>query len=63
MSSGERLLAPSALLSSRWSRDNLVTPEMARLYTGAVTQRIDVERLEGCLAELHRRFGPIEVED
>lgn len=63
MSSAESLLVPSALLSSRWSRDNLITPEMARLYTGSVHRRIDVDTLERWLQTLNHRFGPLEVED
>jgi len=57
----ERLLVPSALLSSRWSRDSLITPEMARLYTGAVTARLGVGELESHLRTLSGRWGPIEV--
>lgn len=56
-----RLLAPSSLLSSRWSRDNLLTPDPARLYTGAVTERIGVERLEQQLRDLVARLGAFEV--
>jgi len=59
---GPRLLVPSALLSSRWSRDSLLTPEMARLYTGRVQARVDVEGLERALEQLSRKHGAIEVE-
>ena len=58
----ESLLCPSALLSSRWSRDNLITPEIARLYTGAVLTRVGVEELQLQLARLSERSGPLEVE-
>jgi len=58
----ESLLCPSALLSSRWSRDNLITPEIARLYTGAVEARVGVSELEQHLARLTERSGPLEVE-
>jgi SAM-dependent MidA family methyltransferase len=58
----QSLLCPSALLSSRWSRDNLITPEVARLYTGAVRERVGVEELQRHLARLSERNGPLEVE-
>lgn len=56
-----RLLAASSLLSSRWSRDNLLTPDPARLYAGVVSERIGVERLEELLRELTVRLGAFEV--
>ncbi|WP_437551523.1 hypothetical protein WME97_10045 [Sorangium sp. So ce367] len=39
-------LVPSALLSSRWSRDNLITPDPSRLYTGLFSARVGVEQLQ-----------------
>jgi len=55
-------LVPSALLSSRWSRDNLLTPEMKRLYTGKVLARLGVEELEERLAGISRQYGALEVD-
>src|SRR5688572_20704370 len=56
-----RRLAPSALLSSRWSRDNLLTPDPARLYNGAVSERVGVAEVEEHLRRLMARRGPFEV--
>src|SRR5688572_16960669 len=56
-----RRLAPSSLLSSRWSRDNLLTPDPARLYNGAVGKRMGVLEVEEHVRELRARCGPFEV--
>lgn len=56
-----RRLAPSALLSSRWSRDNLLTPDPARLYSGAAGARVGVAEVEAQVRELMARRGPFEV--
>src|SRR5690606_36455885 len=45
-------LAPSALLSSRWSRDNLLTPEPARLYDGTVSARVGVADVDELVGQL-----------
>lgn len=55
------LAAPSALLSSRWSRDNLVTMQPGRLYDGRVLERIEPETLEYLVQELERQLGPVRV--
>src|SRR4029077_5078361 len=55
----EDLPAPSSLLSSRWSRDNLLTGHPARLYDGRVRERIDQDTLERLLRELEQRRGPV----
>ncbi|HEY6725590.1 MAG TPA: hypothetical protein VI197_16250, partial [Polyangiaceae bacterium] len=54
-------LAASALLSSRWSRDNLLTPDPARLYDGAVSERVGVAEVEEHVRRLMARRGPFEV--
>ena len=46
-------------MSSRWSRDNLVTSHPARLYDGKIVERIGPEALERVIAELPRRRGPV----
>ncbi len=57
----DELPAASALLSSRWSRDNLVTSHPGRLYDGAVLEELDVDALEGLLPELVATKGPLEL--
>lgn len=54
-------LAPSALLSSRWSRDNLLTPEPARLYDGTVSARVGVADVDELVGQLTASLGPFEV--
>lgn len=49
------LPAPSSLLSSRWSRDNLVTAHPARLYDGRILQRIDAGALERLVSEFQAK--------
>jgi SAM-dependent MidA family methyltransferase len=56
------LAAPSSLLSSRWSRDNLVTSHPGRLYDGPVLERIEPETLETLLQELVTQRGSLRVE-
>ena len=46
-------------MSSRWSRDNLVTSHPARLYDGRLIERIGPEALERLIAELPENRGPI----
>jgi SAM-dependent MidA family methyltransferase len=55
------LAAPSSLLSSRWSRDNVVTAHPSRLYDGRVLEHIDADALEALVQELFARRGPFEV--
>ena len=55
------LAAPSSLMSSRWSRDNLVTSHPARLYDGTVIERIDPDALEYLLQDLISKQGPLRV--
>ncbi|HET9931858.1 MAG TPA: hypothetical protein VFQ35_14250, partial [Polyangiaceae bacterium] len=58
----DALAMPSSLLSSRWSRDNLITLHPAQLYDGAEHERIEAETLEHLLEELTRERGPFQVE-
>jgi SAM-dependent MidA family methyltransferase len=51
----------SSLLSSRWSRDNLVTAHPARLYDGRVVERIGPDTLEYLVQEVGAERGPFEV--
>jgi SAM-dependent MidA family methyltransferase len=53
------LPAPSSLLSSRWSRDNLITCHPAQLYDGRVLERIGPESLARLILDLQERVGPI----
>jgi SAM-dependent MidA family methyltransferase len=56
------LPAPSSLMSSRWSRDNLVTGHPPRLYSGGVIERITQESLERLIQDLERKTRrPIQV--
>jgi SAM-dependent MidA family methyltransferase len=55
------LPAPSSLLSSRWSRDNLVTMHPSRLYDGQLVERVEPETLEYLVQELEKRVGPLQV--
>jgi SAM-dependent MidA family methyltransferase len=57
----DELPAPSSLLSSRWSRDNLVTMRPGRLYDGQVLERVEQEMLETLVQELEKRIGPLRV--
>jgi SAM-dependent MidA family methyltransferase len=55
------LPAPSSLLSSRWSRDSLLTGHPATLYDGAVLAPVDEEALGHLVRDLERRTGPLDV--
>jgi SAM-dependent MidA family methyltransferase len=57
----DALASPSSLLSSRWSRDNLVTSHPERLYDGPVLERIDPEALEYLLQDLVNQRGALRV--
>jgi SAM-dependent MidA family methyltransferase len=51
----------SAFLSSRWSRDSLVSSHPARLYDGPVRERIDLDSLEYLVEDLRATRGPFEL--
>ena len=55
------LPAPSSLLSSRWSRDSLLTGHPAQLYDGAVLGHVDEDALERLIRDLERTKGPLHV--
>jgi SAM-dependent MidA family methyltransferase len=55
------LAAASSFLSSRWSRDNLVTSHPGRLYDGPVLERIEPEALEYLLQDLVNQRGALRV--
>lgn len=55
------LPAASALLSSRWSQDNLVTAHPAQLYDGRVNERIGPDAIDYLVQELAALRGPFEV--
>jgi SAM-dependent MidA family methyltransferase len=57
----QALSAPSSLMSSRWSRDNLVTSHPARLYNGRILEPIELEMLEHWVQEHFRSRGPCEL--
>ena len=61
MANPDELLAPSSLMSSRWSQDNLVTSDPARLYDGPVRERITLESVEYLIPDLQREVGPVKV--
>jgi SAM-dependent MidA family methyltransferase len=47
-------------MSCRWSQDNLVTSDPARLYDGQVLERIDLESLGYLIPDLEKRMGPVK---
>jgi len=51
------LPAASSLMSSRWSRDNLISSHPARLYHGKILQRIGAAELEGLVRHLEASHG------
>jgi SAM-dependent MidA family methyltransferase len=55
------LPAPSSLMSSRWSRDNLITCHPARLYCGEIQVRIDADDLARLIEGLAAQRGPIQL--
>ena len=55
------LPAPSSLLSSRWSRDSLLTGHPGQLYDGAVLAHVDEDALEHLIRDLERTTGPLQV--
>ena len=61
MAALDDLPAPSSFLSSRWSRDSLVTGHPAQLYDGAVLRHIDENALEQLIQDLERTKGPLHV--
>jgi SAM-dependent MidA family methyltransferase len=58
---GDELPDASSLLSSRWSRDNLITFHPAQLYDGKVWRRIDVDSLPPLIGDLSARVGALEI--
>ena len=48
-------------MSSRWSRDNLVTCHPAQLYDGKILEPIDEDSLEILIRDLERQTGPVYV--
>ena len=61
MAAVDELPAPSSLMSSRWSRDNLITCHPAQLYRGRVVEHIDEASLELLIQDLEKRRGSIYV--
>ena len=61
MAAVDDLPAPSSLMSSRWSRDNLVTCHPAQLYNGKVLEHIDEDALELLIRDLEKQTGPVYV--
>jgi SAM-dependent MidA family methyltransferase len=55
------LPAASSFLSSRWSRDNLVTAHPARLYDGPVLERVGPDLLEALVQEFAAERGQFRV--
>ncbi|HTQ03619.1 MAG TPA: SAM-dependent methyltransferase [Polyangiaceae bacterium] len=55
------LPAASALMSSRWSQDNLVTAHPAQLYDGRVNERLGAEALDYLIQDLVEQRGPFDV--
>ncbi len=48
-------------MSSRWSRDNLITSHPARLYDGRILERIELEALDYLVQDLQRSRGPCQL--
>jgi SAM-dependent MidA family methyltransferase len=57
----DELPAASSLMSSRWSRDNLVTGHPARLYDGRVLERIGQDSFGDLIADLEKTTGPVQL--
>lgn len=57
----ESWLVPSALLSSRWSQDNPLTPEPSVLYTGTLEALVGIDELQGLLEKLGEKHQGMEV--
>ena len=57
----DELGAASSLMSSRWSRDNVVTAHPARLYDGRVLERIEPDSLEYLVHDVASQRGRFEV--
>lgn len=55
------LSAASSLMSSRWSRDNLISSHPARLYDGRVIEHIELESLPYLVEDLGRLREPCEM--
>ncbi len=55
------LPAASSLMSSRWSRDNLVTCHPAQLYDGRVVEHVDEDALEYAIRDLEKQRGSVHV--
>ncbi len=55
------LPSASSLLSSRWSRDNLVTSHPFRLYNGRVVEPIEAASIDVLLDDLREQRGPCLV--
>ena len=56
------LPAASSFMSSRWSRDNLITCHPAHLYDGSVKAHIDQDVLGHLIQELERTTGPLSLQ-
>src|SRR4051794_26561899 len=61
MDAVDDLPAPSSLLSSRWSRDNVVTCHPALLYDGAALTGIDLQAVEYLVEDLAKIKGAIRT--
>jgi SAM-dependent MidA family methyltransferase len=57
----DELPAPSSFLSSRWSRDNLVTMRPGQLYDGRVLERVEPDTLEYLVQALEKTLGAVQV--
>lgn len=53
----------SSLLSTAWSRDNLVTGHPARFYGGPVREVVTDESLDYVVEELEKATGPVRVSE
>ena len=61
MAALDDLPAPSSFLSSRWSRDSLLTGHPAQLYDGAIVRHIDEVALDLLIRDLETTTGPLHV--
>src|SRR4051812_35710041 len=61
MTPTDDLAAPSSLMSSRWSRDNLITSHPGRLYDGKILELIELEAVEYLVQDLQRSRGPCQL--
>src|SRR5215472_6663433 len=57
----DELPAASSLMSSRWSRDNIITGHPGQLYDGRILERLGQDSFVDLIADLEKRTGPVDL--